>query len=166
MSTKKNNHIRPKYKWMEFLSTCGLVRTTCHRSYMWHRRDVISIQEGVHVVLFPPVDQRPVPLYPGFAGERRCRRVMLHVREERLTRGAACPRGTSDKEYRQKGHTNAQAWGIWHSRGRDATCLVPLSGRHTSRHGCIEIWCRYDNPGKGQEMSVKNKNRSMKVPTN
>ena len=47
---------------MEYLSTCGLVRTTCHRSYMWHRRDVISIQEGVHVFLSPPVDQRPVPL--------------------------------------------------------------------------------------------------------
>ena len=86
MSTKKNNHIRPKYKWMEYLSTCGLVRTTCHRSYMWHRRDVISIQEGVHVVLSPPVDQRPVPLHPCFAGQRRCRRVLLHVVEERLTR--------------------------------------------------------------------------------
>ena len=70
---------------------------------MWHRRDVISIQEGVHVVLSPPVDQRPVPLYPGFAGERRCRRVMLHVREERLTRG-----GTSDKAHRWKDRISGQ----------------------------------------------------------
>ena len=48
VSTKNNIHIRPKYKCMEYLSTCGLVRTTCHRSYMWHRRDAILIQEGVH----------------------------------------------------------------------------------------------------------------------
>ena len=126
---------------MEYLSTCGLVRTTCHRSYMWHRRDAILIQEGVHggnglsfgpvqrgqtvpgwgtwrrcrrkhrlvrmeqgrvrpnqhpdigrgiqghVVFLPPVYHRAVPFHPGFAGERRCRRVMLHVCEERLTRG-------------------------------------------------------------------------------
>ena len=87
-------------------------------------------------------------------------------RETMQTGLAACPRGTSDKVYRRKGRTTGQVWGIWHSRGRDATFLVPSSERHTSRHGCIEIWCRYDNPGKGQEMSVKNKNRSMKVPTN
>ena len=40
-----------------------------------------------HVVFLPPVYHRAVPFHPGFAGERRCRRVMLHVCEERLTRG-------------------------------------------------------------------------------
>ena len=39
-----------------------------------------------HVVFLPPVHQRTVPLHPCLAGQGRCRRVLLHVVEECLTR--------------------------------------------------------------------------------
>ena len=139
---------------MEYLSTCGLVRTTCHRSYMWHRRDVILIQEGVHVVLFPPVDQRPVPLYPGFAGERRCRRVMLHVREERLTRSTG---------RRVIQTPRREAFGTVGAGMPHFSCRCP--GGIPAGMGALEFCVGTIILERDKRMSIKNKNRSMKVPT-